>query len=461
MNTAKQMTTGHTSSAPDQVPTLVVGLGATGLSCVRFLSQHNVPVAVTDSRRDPPGMRSLLSEFKNVRIAVGGFDENLFAWAKRLLVSPGVSLQEPMIKAAMERGVQVIGDVELFAQLVQAPVVAITGSNGKSTVTSLMGRLINDAGQHALVGGNIGRPVLELLDNPVPDYYVLELSSFQLESTYSLNPVVSVVLNLSADHMDRYADIAAYAAAKASIYRGDGVQIINRNDPAVLAMADPERRQVSFGLDAPDEDDFGRLNRDDQLWLVQGRKFLMPVEELRMAGEHNQANALAALAIGWVIGLPMPAMLQTLRQFSGLPHRTQWVAEVSQVNWYNDSKGTNVGATISAIRGLQEPLVLIAGGQGKGADFSPLREAIQKKVHSVVLIGEDAQLIAKALQGVTKIVFAHDMEDAVGKAAAMARPGDSVLLSPACASFDMYTGYEARGEAFISAVHGLAGGGQS
>ena len=442
----------------DTVPTLVIGLGKTGLSCVRFLRTHGVPVAVTDSREDPPCLAELHSEFVDVEVALGGFDEKLFTWAQRLVVSPGVSVREPLITSARLRGAEVLGDVEIFARLAEAPIVAISGSNGKSTVATLLGKMINDAGKRVLVGGNIGCPVLGFLLEPVPDFYVLELSSFQLETTDSLNAKAAVVLNVSADHMDRYHDIDAYMAAKQRIFSGDGVQLINRDDAVVVAMAGAGRNCISFGLGEPEGKNFGRSLRDKELWLARGSEQLMPVSELRIAGEHNQANALAALALGDVIGLSMDVMLNTLKDFSGLPHRSQWVAQVDGVNWYNDSKGTNVGATVSAIRGLPGPLLLIAGGQAKGADFSGLRDVMVGKLRAVILLGEDAQKIAAVIAGEVPMVFAADMHDAVRQAHAMAKGGDTVLLSPACASFDMFKGFEDRGEVFIEAVKALKQG---
>ena len=438
------------------VPTLVVGLGKTGLSCARFLAAKGVPVAVTDSRTNPPGLNDLRKEFSQVECSVGGFDANLFDWADRLVVSPGVAIDNPLIIAAHERGVDIIGDVELFAQLAQAPIVAITGSNGKSTVTTLVAEMVKAAGKQVLVGGNIGTPVLEFLEQPVPDFYVLELSSFQLETTRSLDAVAAVVLNVSPDHMDRYHDLAHYAGSKQRIYGvkgcGHGVMVVNRDDAIVMSMQDQQRKTISFGLDKADGQDFGRIRYQDEIWLARGQEPLLPVDELRIAGEHNQANALAALALGDQIGLPMIAMLNALREFKGLPHRTQWVADINSVSWFNDSKGTNVGATISAIRGFTQPVVLIAGGQGKGADFSSLREAVTEKVRAVILFGEDAQLIEAALANTVLLHRVLNLDEAVLKAHAIAQPGDVVLLSPACASFDMFSGFEARGDAFMNAV---------
>jgi UDP-N-acetylmuramoylalanine--D-glutamate ligase len=441
------------------VPTLVVGLGKTGLSCVRFLAANGVPVAVTDSRENPPGLDELRKEYGEVEYSVGGFDADLFEWADRLVVSPGVAIDNPLIVAARERGVDIIGDIELFARLAQAPIVAITGSNGKSTVTTLVAKMVRNAGKQVLMGGNIGTPVLDLLEQPVPDFYVLELSSFQLETTRSLDAVAAVVLNVSPDHMDRYHDLSQYAAAKQRIYGVDGIGhgavVVNRDDVTVMSMQDQKRKTVSFGLAEADGQNFGRVTYQGEVWLARGQEPLLPVKELHIAGEHNQANALAALALGEQIGLPMIAMLNALRQFKGLPHRTQWVANINGVSWFNDSKGTNVGATLSAIRGFTQPVVLIAGGQSKAADFSLLREAVIERVRAVILFGEDASIIEEALADTVPLHHVMNLDEAVHQAHVIAQPGDVVLLSPACASFDMFSGFEARGDAFVNAVHRL------
>ena len=446
-------------------PTLVVGLGKTGLSCVHFLVTNGVPVAVVDSRDNPPCLDDLRHEYKQIEYSVGGFDKNLFDWARRIVVSPGVSVTEPLIAAAVGRGVEVIGDVELFARLAEAPIIAITGSNGKSTVTTLLTEMVKSSGKDVLMGGNIGIPVLDLLQEPVPDFYVLELSSFQLETTYTLGAAVSVVLNVSPDHMDRYADFKAYADAKQRIYGLEGfdhgLMVVNRDDETVMNMIKPGRHFTSFGLDQASDSHFGRMMNEGEVWLSRGDHPLLAISELRMAGEHNQANALAALALGDAIGLPMVVMLNVLRSFRGLPHRTQWVAKINGVSWINDSKGTNVGATLSAIVGFENPVVLIAGGQGKGADFSVLRDVVEKNARAVVLFGEDATLIEQALGECVQILHASDIHDAVQKAHSVAQRGDVVLFSPACASFDMFKNFEARGEAYIEAVLDLQDGGAS
>jgi len=437
---------------------LVVGLGDTGLSCVRFLHPRGVELAVTDSRESPPGLKVLQEEFPDVAVFVGGFDQQAISRADVLLLSPGVSLATPLIAGAVAKGKPVLGDIEVFARCVDKPVVAITGSNGKSTVTALLGEMARVARTQACVGGNIGTPALQLVDqNDETQLYVLELSSFQLETTSSLDATASVILNLSEDHMDRYASLDEYARAKARIYRGRGIAVINRDDPLVVSLAptrDADRKILSFTLGEPtDEDCFGVIGKNAQAQLARGSRLLLPVSEIRIKGWHNVANALAALALGSAVGLPMPAMLEALRGFPGLSHRTQWVAEHNGVQWYNDSKATNVGAAIAAIAGLQAgTLFVILGGQGKGQDFSPLRDVLESRDCHALLLGEDAERIAAALgEGVT-CTRVTDMADAVNTALRLAQSGDVVLLSPACASFDMFSGYAHRGEVFMQLV---------
>jgi len=437
--------------------TLIVGLGKTGLSCARYLGAQGVAVAVTDSRPNPPGLEQLHSEFPDLAVFTGGFQADVFAVANRVVVSPGVPVAEPLIQAALTRGVPVLGDIELFAQAVRSPVVAITGSNGKSTVTTLVGLMARLAGVEVAVGGNLGDPALDLLD-PAVALYVLELSSFQLETTATLKPKAATVLNLSPDHMDRYPSYAAYVAAKARVYQGAEVAVVNRDDAAAAAIPHGAASELGFTLNAPrGPDDFGLLERADGIWLAHGDRPLMPATDLGIAGRHNLANALAALALGTACGLPAEAMLQALRSFRGLPHRSVLVGSRDGVRWYDDSKGTNPGATVAALEGLVEPgsparVVLIAGGDGKGADFRPLGPAVERAARAVVLFGRDAPLIEQALAGRVPILHAADMADAVRLAAAAAQPGDCVLLSPACASFDMFDNYEHRGRAFAQAV---------
>ncbi|MFN2308163.1 MAG: UDP-N-acetylmuramoyl-L-alanine--D-glutamate ligase [Gammaproteobacteria bacterium] len=456
---AKQPASSHVEAAKK---VLVVGLGMTGLSCARHLTRLGQQVAVTDDSAAPPGLAALTAELTDTALFLGRLAPEAFAHAEQIVVSPGVSLRHPLIDEARARGIEVIGDIELFARALRdtapgTPVLAITGSNGKSTVTTLVGEMARAAGRAVRVGGNLGTPALDLLAaaDPATDLYVLELSSFQLESTFTLAPRAAVVLNISPDHLDRYDGLDDYAKAKQRIYHNAELQVVNRDDALAARLADPARRCVGFGLRAPAAGDYGLGERDGRLWLMRGEQPLLPADAVRMPGRHNLGNALAALALGDAVGLPVAAMSETLHCFGGLDHRTQWVAETEGVVWYNDSKGTNIGATLAAVAGLDRPVVLIAGGRGKGADFGLLREGLQGRVRAVVLIGEDAPLIEAALHGVAPLARAGDMEDAVRQAAALARPGDAVLLSPACASFDMFTGYDQRGQVFMDAVRRL------
>jgi len=434
--------------------TLVVGLGMTGLSVVRHLRKLGESMIVVDSRDIPPALNEFKQDFSDVPLHTGKFNKKLFVNAQRIVVSPGVPLSDPALQQARDNSVEITGDIDLFAHEVDAPVVAITGSNGKSTVTSLLVLMANKAGLNAVAGGNIGRPVLDLLSDP-RDLYVLELSSFQLETLQRLPMQAAVVLNVSPDHMDRYADVNAYAMSKQAIYEHASHAVVNRDDAFVSKMLNHQQNVIGFTLGRPDPGEFGICGQGGAVYLCKGDEPLIDTDELRIRGRHNQANALAALALGQSIGLPMQAMLDALREFPGLEHRTQWIAEIDGVNWYNDSKGTNVGATLAAIEGLPGRHVLIAGGQGKDADFTPLRDIAARRLRAVVLIGEDADRIADALDQVVPVEMAGDMKEAVAAAAGLARQGDNVLLSPACASFDMFRGFAHRGETFISAVEDL------
>lgn len=434
--------------------TLVVGLGMTGLSVVRHLRRLGESMVVVDSRDIPPALIEFKQDFGDVPLYTGKFDSKLFVNAQRIVVSPGVPLSDPALQQARDNGVEITGDIDLFAHEVEAPVVAITGSNGKSTVTTLLTLMAGKAGMNAVAGGNIGLPVLDLLHDS-KDLFVLELSSFQLDTLHRLPMAAAVVLNVSADHMDRYPDINAYAMSKQVIYENAAHAIVNRDDPYVRKMLPHQQGTIGFTLGKPAAGDFGLCEKDGEQYLCTADKMLLNTAELKIRGQHNFANALAALALGSGIGLPMEAMLDALKEFPGLEHRTQWVAEINGVSWFNDSKGTNVGATLAAIEGLPGKHVLIAGGQGKGADFSPLREIAAQRLRAVVLLGEDAEKIALALHGVVPVEFAADMEQAVRLADGLAQQGDNVLLSPACASFDMFNGFAHRGEVFMKAVREL------
>jgi len=431
---------------------VIVGLGTTGLSVARYLSRQGQGFALVDSRMEPPGIEEFQHDFPRIETHFGDFNTPMLSGAERLIVSPGISVQTLEIAEAARAGVEVIGDIELFARSVKSPVISITGSNGKSTVTALVGEMAKTAGMDVGVGGNIGTPALDLLEGEPCELYVLELSSFQLETTRSLHPVASVVLNLSADHMDRYADLAAYGAAKGRIYEHAEHCIVNRDDALAMTLAHCDA-QISFGLDAPHNDsDYGLHNLDGEIWLVQGDEQLMKADDIRMPGRHNIANVLAALALARAAGIPLSSASEAARAFAGLPHRCEWVADAEGVSWFNDSKGTNVGATLAALNGLQQPVILIAGGQGKGADFSELRLGVRGKARAVILYGEDAALIEQAIDGAAPVLRVTDLAEAVASARQLSQPGDAVLFSPACASFDMFQNYQHRGETFVTLV---------
>lgn len=439
---------------------IIIGLGPTGFSCVRHLMQCNIPVGVIDTRQNPPCLAEFQKAYPNVPLSLGKWDEQLLANANKLVVSPGISLQEPAIVRQIARGIPAIGDIELFALAAQAPVAAITGTNAKSTVTTLVGEMAKVAGLNVQVGGNLGTPALDLLITPRPALFVLELSSFQLETTYSLAPQVATILNITSDHMDRYPNLQAYCQAKQRIYDHCQIAVCNRDDPLTDCAHHSKQQKIAFTLNQPDKGEFGILKNDNKLYLAyESQRFIMSVSDLPILGRHYQANALAALAVGYGLALPMKAMIKTLIEFKGLPHRCQLVREVKGVHWYNDSKGTNVGATLAAIEGLGPEipgkLILIAGGVGKNADFSPLISSIEKYVKKVILIGEAASILESVIGDRTEMQFAKTLEEAVVLSQAAATAGDSVLLSPACASFDMFKNFEHRGNSFNEIVRSL------
>ncbi|RKZ81145.1 MAG: UDP-N-acetylmuramoyl-L-alanine--D-glutamate ligase, partial [Gammaproteobacteria bacterium] len=412
---------------------LIVGIGQTGLSCARFLVSQGYAVAIMDTREQPPALSTLQAELPEVLVKTGGLLRDWLLKSDTIVLSPGVDPRLPEIKDARDSGVEIVGDIELFARYANAPIIAITGSNGKSTVTTMLAEMAVTAGKQVQVGGNLGTPALELIVEPAPDLYILELSSFQLETVESLNAYAAVVLNVSPDHLDRYDSEQAYQDAKAKIYVGTGVKIINQDDPIVNSWSTEQRKQISFTLSQPQDNDFGLINKNAQLWLAQGKQALLAVNDLKIAGKHNIANALAALALGSAIGLPIPAMLTAIQSYRGLPHRCYLVAEDQGVRWLDDSKATNVGACLAAIEGLADSgnIILIAGGVAKDQDFSALTDALKHHVRAVVLLGQDAQLIADVTPDNVQQISAIDMTDAVSKAQQIAHSGDNVLLSPA------------------------------
>ena len=406
----------------------------------------------------------------DAELVSGEFQMSLLENVDLLGLSPGLPASLPVVLEARRRGIPVTGEIELFAQGLRAPglrdrakIIAITGTNGKTTTTALTGHLCRAGGKTTEIAGNISPAALDALmacqdAGRTPDVWVLELSSFQLETLESLNADAATVLNISDDHLDRYAGLDDYATAKARVFYGEGVQVLNRQDHRVMEMALPGHRSVSFGLDVPTgANDFGLRDKSGTPWIARGGSLLLPVTELPLAGLHNAENVMAALALCEAIGLPAESLLTALRNFKGLPHRVERIAEIDGVVWYDDSKGTNVGATVAALQGLQRKVVLIVGGDGKCQDFSQLKAACALHARAVVLIGRDGPQIRAALEGIAApLLTAATLEQAVDIAAEQAREGDAVLLSPACASFDMFRNYEHRAEVFVAAVRALA-----
>lgn len=438
---------------------LIVGLGMTGLACARYLLTLGAQVAIADSRENPPGLDVLQQEFPDVAVFLGAFDVNLFCRADMLVVSPGVALNTPEIAEAMRQGIPAIGDIELFLHAAKAPVVAITGSNGKSTVTTMFAEIAKTAGIRVAAGGNLGTPALDLLADDV-ELYVLELSSFQLETTYSLQASVATVLNIVPDHMDRYDSLEDYAAAKAKILYKATVGVYNADDARVMAMQGSEDALFFTAGESNDDKSFGICHIDGQDWLCRGRKPVLAASELKIPGVHNYTNALAAMAMAFALQIDEASICQAMRDYRGLPHRTEYVTTINEVKWFNDSKGTNVGACVAALNGLAlgdgSKTVLIAGGDCKDANFAELSDVLAKHARAVILIGRDAGDIAKIIPESVPSMRAADMGHAVQLAADSAVARDRVLLSPACASFDMYKNYMQRGEVFMEAVRRLA-----
>jgi UDP-N-acetylmuramoylalanine--D-glutamate ligase len=436
--------------------TVVAGLGASGLATARYLTARGDDVIVLDSRADPPGLAALSTELPGVRIELGTLDPRWLDGAERLVVSPGLMTDIPLIGDARQRGIEVVGELELFARVAPAPVIAVTGSNGKSTVTTLTARMLAARGLDVLAGGNLGPPALDLLDSAIPDFYVLEVSSFQLETTESLRPRVAAVLNVTADHIDRHGSLEAYAAIKSQLLAAADTAVFNHDDRLVSLMARSHRDVVPFSVAQTLTAGWSILDDAGERWLARDGAPVMRAAELALAGTVGEANALAALALTERCGGdPRPA-LDVLRQFEGLPHRLQHVAKIGGVDYVDDSKGTNVGASTAAILSMGRPVVLIAGGLAKGADFAPLADVAEGRLRAAILIGQAAEALDGSLGGVTRTVRAATLEAAVRLAAGAAEPGDVVLLSPACASQDMFRDYRERGERFARAVAELA-----
>lgn len=437
---------------------LVLGLGTTGYSVVKYLVKAGSDVTVADSRELPPYLKQVKDEFPNVETITGQIPYQWFDSFNQIVTSPGIEIEPQNSNRA-----PLIGDVELFVRQAEVPIIAITGSNGKSTVTMLVAEMILAAGLKVKTGGNIGTPVLNLLDQTlpdynIPDYYVLELSSFQLEATYSLNARSATVLNISADHMDRYPALDDYIAAKKRIFDNANQVVVNRDDllanPLASQNAGQNVGQTSFGLDAPQANhQFGVSGSGSSRALLRGRTSLARVEQITLQGEQNIANILAAMALVETAGVALtPVVINAALNYGGLPHRCEIVAEVNGVKWINDSKGTNAGATVAAITGFQQDIILIAGGKGKGADFSQLAKVIDERVKHTILFGEDAEIIRKSFAQSVPSTRVDLLKQAVVQARKMAQAGSVVLFSPACASFDMFDNYEHRGNVFKQLV---------
>jgi len=446
---------------------IVLGLGLTGFSLARHLAVRGARVTVADTRPAPPFADRLRAALPEVRVVTGALADATLADADLIAISPGVAKSEPPIAAAVARGVELVGDVELFARVLppDQKVLAITGSNGKTTVTALTGALCRAAGLSTIVAGNIGDAVLDTLETVVkgagrpvwPDVFVLELSSFQLETTASLEPTAATVLNVTENHLDRYAGMDDYASAKARIFKGGGMQVLNRDDPRSAAMRIAGRVVETFGADVPlAEGEWGLVARGGDgrdVWLARGGALLTPVADLELIGRHNALNALAALALVSAVAKISRHVLAALTRFQGLPHRMQRIAEEGGVLYVDDSKGTTVAATQVALEGLGRPVVLIAGGQSKGQDFAPLKPIVDTRCRAVLLIGRDAPQIERALAGTkASVEQLGTLDAAVTRAVELARPGDAVVLSPACASLDQFSDYVERGERFAAQV---------
>lgn len=454
---------GSASTSMRRYPVVVVGLGETGLSCARLLRREGVLFAVNDTRATPPCLAQMQQEMPEVPLFLGELDGALLNAAEQLVLSPGLPAQLPALANARQRGVQCLGDIELFRLRARAPIAAVTGTNGKSTVVTLLADMARRAGLRPGLGGNIGRPALELLDADY-DLYVLEVSSFQLETVGTLGAVAATVLNVAPDHLDRYADLEAYAAVKERVYSGCQHMIVNMDDVRVRCMQRPAATGV-HGYTVQDKglDGYGLAQAgDDGVFLADHGRPLLPLDALRVPGLHFAANCLAALAMGRALALPEAAMLEAITAFNGLEHRLQWVKNRNDVDWYNDSKATNVAAAcaaLSSLGGTEREIVLLAGGEVKtDDDYARLVEAAHGRLRAAVLFGRDAPLLERWLAHTAPIEKARDMKHAVGLAARLARPGDAVLLSPACASFDMFANYQERGRAFIKALESLPAG---
>lgn len=431
---------------------LVFGLGKTGLSVARYLRRKGLPAIFVDTRQAPPGLGDIGEVDPQADIVLGSAPESLIDNVGRIIVSPGIADSEPLLAAARKAGIGIVSDIELFVHEANAPLIGVTGSNGKSTVTTLLSLMCDAAGVDGLAGANLGEPALDMLEHETPHFYILELSSFQLQRTATLPLKVAILLNISADHLDWHANEAEYRSAKYRIFREAQAAVWNRADAGAARHIPAAAVQLSFGLDVPDEGQYGLRHDNGEAYLARGEQLLLSASDVAMVGVHNRANALAALAAGELMGLRPSAMLQVLHEFPGLPHRMQFVACIRGVNYIDDSKATNVGAAIASVESVPGRVILVAGGQGKGGDFDAFARSVCGKLRGAILFGEDAAAIEEAFEGLAPTTRVETLKQAVNRAADIAEAGDTVLLAPACASFDQYPNFEARGDDFKAAV---------
>jgi UDP-N-acetylmuramoylalanine--D-glutamate ligase len=456
MSAAQKKMTTHCSAVATKPADMVFGIGNTGLSIARYLKRNDIAAIYVDSRDEPPGLQALQEIAPDAQVILGKLRKNILKGVERLIVSPGISESDALLHAAREARIEIVSDIELFVQEVDTDFVAITGSNGKSTVTTLLALMCMSAGKRALAGANLGEPALDLLAAEETDLFVLELSSFQLQRTRHLPAQVAVLLNISPDHLDWHENEDEYREAKYRIFTDALSVVFNRDDAEAAARIGAGVRQISFGSGVPEDGHYGIVSENGIDFLARGSKLLLACTEIALLGAHNRANALAALAAGELIGIDLPAMLQVLCDFPGLPHRMQFVTRVNGIDYINDSKATNIDAAIASVNSVPGPIVLIAGGQGKGGDFDHLARSVHEKLRAAIVIGEDANLIANAFDKLALVHFADQLSDAIVKASGIAQAGDTVLLAPACASFDQFDNFMARGDQFCNIVLELA-----
>ena len=435
---------------------LVIGLGETGQSALHFLANKECDIQAIDTRPIIDNFDAIKEKFKDVKFTIGKkFNDTIIHDVELIIISPGMSLKESYIQKALNQGIPVIGDIEMFAHVksVSSKVIGITGSNGKTTVTSLVGDLLKAAGISTIVGGNIGIPILNTLNQKVPEVYVLELSSYQLESTYSLALETAAILNISEDHMDRYGSMEEYAKAKYRIFNHAKNIILNREDDYLKSQINES--SLTFGTHL-DEKNYGIKKNGNQYFIAKGRAEIISLEDIKLKGEHNILNVMAALALCEPFNISKDVIKKVLSQFNAPPHRVEYVSSISGIDFYNDSKGTNVGATIAAIQSMSKPILLIAGGDGKSQNFQPLIGPSRDKVKNISLIGKDAKIIQEVFNGgAIPTSIEKNLESAIIKSFELAKAGDVVLLSPACASTDMFKNYVHRGEVFKDCVSKL------